>query len=56
LNEIDAIHLLEKKSSLSLTNIENINSISFDKVSKSIETVGPTMTTFDDGKHKSTIL
>jgi len=56
LNKIDAFHSPETKSSLSLTDIENVNSINLDNVSTSMENVVETVTTNDDGKHKSTIL
>jgi len=56
LNEINAFHLSETKSSLSLTDTENINSINLDNVSKSMDTVGKIVTTFDNGKHKSIML
>jgi len=52
LNEIDAFHSLEPKSSLSLTDIENINSINLDNVPKNMENVERTVNNFDDGKRK----
>ncbi|XP_001944172.2 uncharacterized protein LOC100160441 isoform X3 [Acyrthosiphon pisum] len=55
LNEIDAFHSSEPKSSLSPTDIENINSINLDNVPKSMENVEQTVTTFDDGIKMSNI-
>ncbi|XP_060870680.1 uncharacterized protein LOC132945074 [Metopolophium dirhodum] len=55
LNEIDAFHSSEPKSSLSLTDIENINSINLDNVPKNMENVEQTVTNFDNGIKMSNI-
>uniref|UniRef100_A0A2H8TSY1 Zinc finger protein 236 n=1 Tax=Melanaphis sacchari TaxID=742174 RepID=A0A2H8TSY1_9HEMI len=48
LNKIDTFHPSETKSLHSLTDVENINSINLDNLSKNIETIEQNVTIFDD--------